>query len=201
MALPNKMEFEGKDVAEAVSRACKTLNVPQENLDIEVLTTGTSGIFGLCRQKARLRVSLKKEGEDRAAAPIPKRQAKEKQQQKKGVEKKKATPGRPIESAPETAAEGSGEFVAGDELLADLKPHLEEILALMHSPSQVSVSSERENVTARIEGESAAEIIGQNGRILDSLQYLLRKIIGKKHSEKAIITVDAGNYRSARADE
>jgi spoIIIJ-associated protein len=201
MALPKKMEFEGKDVAEAISRACKTLNVSQENLDIEVLTTGTSGIFGLCRQKARLRVSLKKEEEGRTAAPAPKRQGRAKQQQEQGAEKKVAAPAPPAESVPETAAEGSRELIAGDELLADVKTHLEQILALMHHPCQVSVSSDRENVTARIDGESAAGIVGQNGRILDSLQYLLRKIIGKKYSEKAIITVDAGNYRSARADE
>jgi len=61
MPLHKKMEFEGKDVAEAISKACKTLNVSQENLDIEVLKTGTSGIFGLGSQKARLRVALKNE--------------------------------------------------------------------------------------------------------------------------------------------
>lgn len=201
MALPKKMEFEGKDVAEAISRACKTLNVSQENLDIEVLTTGTSGIFGLCRQKARLRVSLKKEEAGREAAPTPQKEAQGKQQQERGTEKQKATPARPAEFVPEATAEESREFVAGDELLADLKTHLEQILALMHYPCQVSVSSDLENVTAMIEGESAAGIVEQNGKILDSLQYLLRKIIGKKYSEKAIITVDAGNYRSTRADE
>ena len=42
MPLHKKMEFEGKDVAEAIGKACKTFNVSQENLDIEVLTTGAS---------------------------------------------------------------------------------------------------------------------------------------------------------------
>jgi len=76
MPLHKKMEFEGKDVAEAISKACKTFNVSQEDLDIEVLTTGTSGIFGLCKQKARLRVALKKEDGLKAAEKSPRRPAK-----------------------------------------------------------------------------------------------------------------------------
>ena len=92
MVIHKKMEFEGNDVAEAISEACKALDVPQENLDIEVLTTGTSGIFGLCRQKARLRVSLKKEyrKKDRKVEEKPqKRPAKPKNDKTKNVEKKK----------------------------------------------------------------------------------------------------------------
>ena len=61
MVLHKKNEFEGKDVADAISKACKSLNASQEQLDIEVLSTGTSGIFGLCSKKARLRVTLKDE--------------------------------------------------------------------------------------------------------------------------------------------
>ena len=80
MPLHKKMEFEGKDVAEAISKACKTFNVSQEDLDIEVLTTGTSGIFGLCKQKARLRVALKKEDGLKTTEKSPRRPAKSKRE-------------------------------------------------------------------------------------------------------------------------
>jgi len=49
--------FNGKDVAEAISNACKRLKVPREQLDIEVVNTGSAGIFGLCRQKAVIKVT------------------------------------------------------------------------------------------------------------------------------------------------
>jgi spoIIIJ-associated protein len=210
MPLHKKMEFEGKDVAEAISLACKTLNVPQENLDIEVLTTGTAGIFGLCRQKARLRVTVKKEYSEKTEVKVPRkpgkaRGEKEKAGEKKGEapvkEKKTAVKSQPPEKTPEAVEEDRKDFIVGEELLADLKTDLERILEYMNYPSSVSVSSDKENVVAQIQGEFVNEIVEQNGKVLDSLQYVLRKISGKKYSEKVIISLDAGNFRAARNEE
>ena len=205
-----KMEFEGKDVAEAIGKACKSLNVSQENLDIEVLSTGTSGIFGLCRQKARLRVALKKELAEKTEVPPQKKPAEAKSEkarttEKKGEtaprEKKKTAKSKPVAKAPKTAKEAGEDFVVGDELLHDVKTDLGRILELMNYPSEVSVSSDKENVIAQIKGAYVDEIVEQNGKLLDSLQYLLRKIIGKKYNEKAIISLDAGDFRAARTEE
>jgi len=210
MALQKKMEFEGKDVAEAISKACKTLKVSQENLDIEVVTTGTSGIFGLCRQKARLRVSVKKEYSETAADKPSRKSSRPKREKAKQAEKKTAKPSREKEqaqasdtddSSKETTAEVQDSAEVAEALLADVKSDLEKILELMNYPSDVSVTSENENVTAQIKGKHVDEIIQQNGKLLDSLQYLLRKIIGKKYSEKAIISLDAGDFRAARTEE
>jgi spoIIIJ-associated protein len=91
--------------------------------------------------------------------------------------------------------------VVGEDLLTDLKTDLERILVLMNYPSEVSVLSDKEHVTAQIKGNYVNEIVEQNGKLLDSLQYLLRKIIGKKYSEKAIISLDAGDFRAVRTEE
>jgi spoIIIJ-associated protein len=209
MSLKNKMEFEGKDIAEAISKACKALNVSQENLDIEVLTTGTSGIFGLCRQKARLRVALKKE-DSQAVGEKPQRHARPRSEKAKTVEKKKETAAgprkkeakeEPAEKLQEVEKEPEEDFQVGEDLLVDVKTDLARLLELMHYPSGVSVSSDREYVTALIQGQYVDEIVDQNGKILDSLQYLLRKMIGKKYSEKAIISLDAGDFRATRSEE
>ncbi len=210
MPLHKKMEFEGKDVAEAISKACKALNVSQEHLDIEVLTTGTSGIFGLCRQKARLRVALKKEYSGKTEEKPPQRPVKAKSDNVRAAGKKKptATPEKKktektqaIEKTPKAAKEVRQDFVVDEDLLLDVKADLGRILELMNYPSEVSVSSDKENVTAQIKGKYVDEIVEQNGKILDSLQYLLRKIIGKKYHEKAIISLDAGDFRAARTEE
>ncbi len=208
MSLNNKMEFEGKDIAEAISKACKALNVSQENLDIEVLTTGTAGIFGLCRQKARLRVAVKTE-ESQNAAEKTKRHARPRNNKAKtsdkkkeiSAEQKKKEKAEPVVKPKESAEEPEEEFQVGDDLLGDVKTDLARILDLMHYPSDVSVSSNREYVTALIQGQYVDEIVDENGKILDNLQYLLRKIIGKKYSEKAIISLDAGDFRATRSEE
>jgi len=209
MTVNNKMEFEGRDIAEAISKACKALHVSQENLDIEVLTTGTSGIFGLCRQKARLRVSVKKE-DNLTAEKKSKRPTRPKIDQPKIAEKKKVTAAgqkkkeekaEPAAKPKKVAEELEGDFQVGEDLLSEVETDLARLLDLMQFPSDVTVSSDREYVTALIQGQYVNEIVDQNGKLLDSLQYLLRKMIGKKYSEKAIISLDAGDFRAARSEE
>jgi len=210
MPLDKKNEFEGKDVADAISKACKSLNVSQENLDIEVLTTGTSGIFGLCRQKTRLRVSVKKEYRQKTEEKPFKRAAKAKSEKTEIIEKKKRASSRekkkearpePSAKVQDIAREPKKDFQVGPELLAKVEVDISRLLELMASPSEVSVSSSQENVNVLIKGEHVDEIVAENGKILDSLQYLLRKMIGKSFTEKAIITLDAGDFRAKRNEE
>ena len=59
----DRFEFEGKTKEEAIEKACKELNVPKENLEIEVLDSGSSGIFGIVGgKKTRIRVKIKDGG-------------------------------------------------------------------------------------------------------------------------------------------
>lgn len=54
-------EFEGKTKEEAVRKACQKLDVSEEQLEIEVLSYGSTGIFGLVGAKnAQIRVCLRK---------------------------------------------------------------------------------------------------------------------------------------------
>ncbi len=58
-------EFEGKTVEDAIAKACETLNAKREDLNIEIISEGSTGIFGLMGlKKAKIRVSLKKGKEE-----------------------------------------------------------------------------------------------------------------------------------------
>lgn len=50
--------FEGKTIEEAVELACQELRLPRERLEFEVISSGSSGVFGLGTKKARIRVKL-----------------------------------------------------------------------------------------------------------------------------------------------
>jgi len=62
----NKKDFYGKEVTDAIKKACDKLQVPQEQLEIEVVETGSTGIFGLIRKKAHIRAFVRK-GDGQAA--------------------------------------------------------------------------------------------------------------------------------------
>jgi spoIIIJ-associated protein len=54
------LEFEEKTVEEAIAVACQKLSLPADKLEIEVLSRGSSGIFGIVGvKKARIRVTPK----------------------------------------------------------------------------------------------------------------------------------------------
>ena len=51
------LEFEGKDVEEAVKNACAELNIKEDKLKYDVISYGSTGIFGLVGvKKAKIRV-------------------------------------------------------------------------------------------------------------------------------------------------
>jgi spoIIIJ-associated protein len=58
------LEFEGKTTEEAIESACAHFQVPSEELEIEILSVGSPGIFGLGGKKARIRVSRRQELEE-----------------------------------------------------------------------------------------------------------------------------------------
>jgi spoIIIJ-associated protein len=60
----NFEEFEGKNPEEAINIACAHFQVPQDQLEIEIISLGSSGLFGLLGgRKARIRAALKEEEE------------------------------------------------------------------------------------------------------------------------------------------
>jgi spoIIIJ-associated protein len=57
-------EFEGKTTEEAIENASRELNLPEEELNIDVIEPGSAGIFGLVGGKrAKIKVSIKRSPE------------------------------------------------------------------------------------------------------------------------------------------
>jgi len=53
-------EFEEKSVEDAIDLACRQLKLPREKLEIEIISKGSSGIFGIVgARRAKIRVTTK----------------------------------------------------------------------------------------------------------------------------------------------
>jgi spoIIIJ-associated protein len=54
------LEFEDKSVDDAIDLACRQLKLPREKLEIEIISKGSSGIFGIVgTRRAKIRVTAK----------------------------------------------------------------------------------------------------------------------------------------------
>jgi spoIIIJ-associated protein len=200
-----KMEYKGTDVEEAIGNACAALNVAREELNISIISTGSTGIFGLGRKKAAVQVSLKKEGGHEQKRPTSEKKA----------STPKARPERPAldrkPSAPKARAEKPAESEEPEEVMGDpvtpeemesIRADVAKILELMGCPSEVSVAQDQNNkVHAKISGEFVDILVGPEGQTLDGLQYVMRKIITRKFPQKVLFALDAGGFRDNRMEE
>ena len=70
--MASEYEFEGKTKEEAVGKACQELGLSEDQLEIEVLSYGSTGIFGLVGVKrAKIKVTVPHAGEAEVEEPSP----------------------------------------------------------------------------------------------------------------------------------
>ncbi len=227
---PKARDFYGKEVADAIQQACDVLQVPQEQLEIEVVETGSTGIFGLIRKKAHIKASVKgiepldedeEPAEVQQPSPKPTRRAPKKKTAAKVkkpesfTEANEANTSLPQETAgtsdideedleaeEQDLLDEADKVVEGEELSAEaielVQHELEKLLELMGYPSPVEVTAKGTSVLCHVGEEYEDILTGQDGKTLDSIQYLLRKIIVRKVPNRLRLTVDIGNYREKR---
>ena len=200
----SKKEYKGKNIEAAIAAACADLKTSQDGLDIEVVATGSAGIFGLCKKKAVILVSRKASSRI-STEPAPQAEhlpaAKARHHAKADKE-----PTRPRNNPKQGPLASRADDVPAKpltpEVLDEIKALLQSLLQLMDLPVEVSISAQGNKAFAHIISENnATEIIGRDGSTLDAIQYLLRKIVSQKFPDKIVLSLDAGNYREDRQNE
>lgn len=200
------MEYRGDDVDQAINNACTALGVERKDLEVQVVTTGSAGFLGFGRRKAMVRVGLRDgagTGTGKtavqasvAAEAAPSRPAKP--QSPRSETRKPAAVKAVAETTPEVAAEP---LSAAE--LAEVSATVGRLLELCGCAVQARIAGEQSDGKVRIDlvGEESELLVGPEGQVLDSLQYLLRKMLTKKLGRRVILELDAGDYRARRCRE
>jgi spoIIIJ-associated protein len=223
----DKKDFYGKEVAAAIKNACDTLRIPQEKLEIEVVATGTTGIFGLIRKKAHIRVSVKPDIEEAVAdvfevdtlvakepvepvaqvqrppepvVPVKEKISVEPVQEKKGVETAQES-GNDDDDDDDEQTNGDSGAEVSPESLEIVRAELLHIVELMGFPSTLEIETAGQSVACTLRGDFEENLIGTDGKVLDSLQYLLRKVVSRKVPERLRISINVGDFREKRLEE
>jgi spoIIIJ-associated protein len=208
----DKKDFYGKEVAAAIKNACDTLGVPQEKLEIEVIETGTTGIFGLIRKKAHIRVQIKPDIEEIVADVFEVDSFLKSDSEEEGESE---TPADSDEKLIEVEDEAVEDEEDEDDDVTDKEPDTEvspesvkivkvellQLVQLMGFPSILEVETTGQSVVCTLRGEFEENLTGADGKVLDSLQYLLRKIISRKVPERLRISINVGDFREKRLEE
>jgi spoIIIJ-associated protein len=143
------MQFEGSTVDDAIDEATQTLNVSKDQLEIDVISNGSSGFLGLIgSKKAQVQVSIKKD---------PK----------------------------EAKKEQAEIFLRGMLNLADI-------------PATVTSHMTNNKIFLTIKGDGSGLLIGKRGQTLDSIQFVVNKVVNRDPAKRIPVIIDTENYRNRR---
>ncbi len=216
------LEFEGKSVEKAIEKACKEQSIPPEKLKYDVISYGSTGIFGLVgAKKARIRITLPEEKKILEIIPeINDTEAKsnhhEKSAKKAAKESAKKAAKESAKKAVKESAKKAVKESAKDkptlkretetdevqpltgETLELGKNTLQRIIDFITTDATISVHENSDRILFNIEGGNSAVLIGKRGQTLEAIQYLVEKIMNKHSEQRIRIQIDIEGYLDSR---
>jgi predicted RNA-binding protein Jag len=179
--------FSGKDVAEAVRTASRTLGVPEARLRYVVLEQGGLGGRGLSATEARIAVLIEKLGTPAPAVDGTDRPRLE------GAEERRSRRREPIE----------GEQLAAGEPTAGIRDLVHGWARAAGAELRVEVLDGRDAVDVQIEGPGASALFDPQGDTLAALEHVIERAYGRDLAPRRIRVRCAGyrEYRDAALRE
>ncbi|MDW7655605.1 MAG: RNA-binding cell elongation regulator Jag/EloR [Bacillota bacterium] len=170
--MPVSIEKAAKTVQLAIQEALDELGLTDDDVIVEVLDEGESGLLGLGRRQARVRVTVEDEPVE-ADEPDP----------------------------VEDAYYGDEEAYAGDPETpeeAETVSYVAAVLSGIGIHGKISSYREEESLHIEVNGRDCGAAIGRHGETLEAIQYLA-SLVANKHSEEHIrVIVDIAGYRRRR---
>ncbi len=180
------LEFESKSVEEAVQKASQRLNIPPSKLTHDVISHGSSGIFGLVgSKKAKIRVVVP----DDVAAKNGFTTAQEMKED--------------CEEAVAIVDEAFGKEVAtsiSQESVELGKEVLQKMVDFITSDAAIAVTQNEGKLRYEVSGGTTAVLIGKKGQTLEAMQYLVEKIVNKQNEQRIRVEVDIEGYLQAQRE-
>jgi spoIIIJ-associated protein len=191
-------KIEGKSIDEAIANACSAFQVPREKLNIEIISEGTPGFFGMGGKKALIRASLLTIDME-LDTPFTRREPK----LLVGAAQTPAAPAKQRErtESPPPAVSRPTVTPSDDEPAAEkAKRILEGILTLMQIESPVAAEETEEAIILNIQGDGRGLLIGKRGQNLDAIQYIVNKATHRSANGHKMIIIDTEDYRKRREE-
>ena len=179
------VEVSAKTVDEAIDIALEDLGLKRSQVDIEVLTPGKPGLFGLGGEQARVRVTALVETERRpqdeeTEEPMPQELLGER------VE---------IKDLDAEEVQSAHAFLRELLVLMDIQADV-----FVREPETAADGLGRATAVLDVEGEDLGLLIGRRGSTLAALQYFVNVLVTRKLDSRVLVTVDVEHYHRRREE-
>lgn len=181
---PERLEFEGKSVAEAVRRAAETLGVDEKSVRYDVISSGARGIFRFLRSRST-RIRALSGGLEQGIA--------------------KTQPNDHPNATADTADErrdsaGRVSAESHEALQCYGYKALLRIIRGIDPDATVADASTSTRMTFHIFTTFPGLMIGKHGQTLDAIRHLIERIIAQRARCNLPVHVDIEGYHEARND-
>ena len=219
------MQFSAKTKNEAITKACIELGVSSDQLDIQVVSEGSSGFFGIGSKpaiiKARKVDDNSEEKEIEKIVDSVKINAFKEDTVKETQKSAPKSVSRQNDVKPETKTETAKaskeekqvkaskpiEIITDPEEIKDIEERavvfLRDVFGSMDL-GEVQITSKYNTTDGCLEvdfeGEDMGILIGKRGQTLDSLQYLTSLVVNKGKSDYIRVKLDTEDYRRRRKE-
>ena len=207
------LEIIAPTVEEALSQGLLQLGLTADAVSVEVLDSGSKGLFGLGGRQVRVRLTVNPlPGEEIPAPqtpdqsqprPAPAKRAESAPKAKtKEKEAKPRSEKKPVQETPVTAKKIESDehdpvLDAAESVVSKLIHHLG-MKAQVSAHYDDSVSDDRRTILVDVRGDNLSALIGRQAETLNAFQYVASLIVGKKTQQWVQLTVDVEGYRSRR---
>ena len=169
------IEAEGESIDAAIQKALALLGVGRERVEIEILTAGSRGLFGIGSRRARVRATLRHAVPDTDDA---------------------------VGSAVDPASAAAPRQAAADPWAASERAALllRDIVQHMGVNAEVVIRQDPEHTVLELTGDTSGVLIGRRGQMLDAMEYLLNRILSRDEDGATHFVIDSQNYRLRRRE-
>ena len=198
--MPAEFEIEAKNLDKAVQKASRKLKIDAEAVKYDVISYGSTGIFGLVgAKKAKIRVyppDVKVE-QDIDDEPSELTNLKHAILQKTfGKRRKNTTAENGKERKTAEPEKVSIERFGDAARLAEEALH--KIIDNITEDAQIQLEKENDRLLFNINGGNSAVLIGKRGQTLEAIQYLVDKIVNHRREQRVRIQIDIEGYLKTR---
>lgn len=168
------LEVIAPSVDEAIQKGLDELGLNEDQVDVQVLDEGGSGLFGLGGRQARVRLTVKGSTASKPASYAP--------------------------AAPMTAEDAENMVAITKATVQELLHHMDvraEVDAQLGEPDDEESPAP---VMVDVRGGDLSFLIGRNAETLNALQLVTRLIVSKEVGSSAHVVIDIEGFRKRRED-
>ena len=215
------LEIIAPTVEEALQQGLSQLGLTADAVSVEVLDSGTKGLFGLGGRQVRVRLTVNPlPGEIKPVVASSITDAREQSKPSPRTNRKPA-PANKAESAPKEKVaspspaqkkpEDEAPIIAKkvvrtdhDQLLDTTEELVSRLIHYLGMKAQVTASydlastEDHRNIQVDVRGDNLSALIGRQAETLSAFQHIASLIVGKQTQQWVQLTVDVEGYRSRR---